>query len=160
MIINLSIDIGIIANPIRHPDLIISKLYDNECTFWTADNVGINKNTINEDAVIVCDPNLPQTESLLKKIKRSKARFPRLLTTNSIESVASLTANHCGIGILPTCYVTYAFPNSLHRIPKMPSHFDEICLVFRSENRNIQAIKVITAAIKKVAQDKLYKKNK
>lgn len=33
-IINLSLDIGLIVNPIKHPDLIIHKLYDDKVTFW------------------------------------------------------------------------------------------------------------------------------
>ncbi len=33
-VINLSIDIGIIVNPVKHPDLVIHKLYDDKVTLW------------------------------------------------------------------------------------------------------------------------------
>ena len=39
-VINLSIDIGIVVNPFKHPDLIIRKLCNDEVTFW----VGNGKN--------------------------------------------------------------------------------------------------------------------
>lgn len=148
-IIDLSIDIGIIVNPIKHPDLIITKLYDNEFSFWTIDDPEINSSYNAGNAILICDPNITPSIKLIQKLKRHKINFSRILSTNSIESAASLTANGCGIGILPSCYAEFIFPDILHRLPKSPTHSDEICLVYRSENRNVQAIKVITTAIKK-----------
>jgi DNA-binding transcriptional LysR family regulator len=148
-IIDLSIDIGIVAKPIEHPDLIITKLYDNEFSLWTTDGLSMVNSLSDGNAVLICDPNLTQSDIIIRKLKRSKINFSRMLTTNSIESAASMTASGCGIGILPSCYATTVYPAILRRVAKSPTHQDEVCLVYRHENGNIQAIKIITAAIKK-----------
>ncbi len=147
-IINLSIDIGIVANPIQHPDLIITKLYESEYSMWMSDDPIIKKKLYSKNNILICDPNLAQTNILLKKLKRSKINFSRMLTTSSIESIATLTAAGCGIGMLPDCYVATQFADSLRRVPKSPVHSNEICLVYRHEIRHLSAVKEITNKIK------------
>ena len=145
-IINLSIDIGIVVNPIRHPDLVIHKLYTDKVTFWRS----AKQHVLEQDRqqTIICDPNMAQTEWLLKKI--SKATTPRLITSSSLEVIASLTANESGIGILPTSVAHFLYPKKLMPILNMPSYQDEICLVYRHENRHIKAIQVIIKAVKSI----------
>lgn len=57
-------------------------------------------------------------------------------------------ANGGGIGILSTSVALSAYLNKLKPIPKMPSYHDEICLVYRHENRNIKAVQAIINSIK------------
>lgn len=148
-IINLSIDIGIIVNPVKHPDLIIQKLYDDKVTLWhTADLKNINQNIHSGDAVIICDPELIQTQSLLKQMRKQGINYRRLITSNSLEVIASLTAHGAGIGILPTSIALLAHPTKLKPLPKMPLYHDEIFLAYRHENRNIKAVQTIIGAIK------------
>jgi len=148
-IINLSIDIGIIVNPIRHPDLIIQKLYDDEVTFWQSINSKkINPQLHSNDVILICDPDIIQTQWLLKRMHREGIKHCRLITSSSLEVVANLTANNGGIGILPTSVALSTYAKLLKPIPNMPIYHDEICLVYRHENRNIKAIQVIINAIK------------
>jgi DNA-binding transcriptional LysR family regulator len=147
-IINLSIDIGIVVNPIKHPDLIIRKLCDDEVTFWVGKNKRKIQDIHSKQAIIICDPELTQTQSLLKKCKKAGIISERIMTVNSLEVVASLTAAGCGIGILPTRVAKSMYPDKLKRIPNTPVYFDEICLAYRNENRNIQAIQTIINTIK------------
>jgi len=148
-IINLSIDIGIIVNPVKHPDLIIQKLYDDKITFWHACNMNNAQQKLRAgEAVIVCNPDLIQTQWLLKRIHKSGIKYPRVITSSSLEVIANLTAEGVGIGILPTCVALSAYPNKLKSIPKMPTYEDEIFLVYRHENRHIKAIQAIIHAIK------------
>lgn len=35
-VINMSVDIGIVVNPVRHPGIILTKLYNDEVGFWQA----------------------------------------------------------------------------------------------------------------------------
>lgn len=147
-VINLSIDIGLIVNPIKHPDLIIHKLYDNKVTFWhTAEN-NILQQIDSGEAVLICDPDLTQTQWLLKRIHRQGIKYKRLVTSNNLEVITSLTANGCGIGIIPSKVALSYFPNKLKPVPNMPFYHDEICLVYRYENRNIKAMQAIISAIK------------
>ena len=137
-IVNLSIDIGIVVNPVRHPDIIIHKLYDDEVTFWHAGK-------LSEEPVVICDPDLTQSQQLLKRAHKSGLQYKRFLTSSSLEVIAQLTADGCGIGILPT---RVAMTKQLQRADKMPAHHDEICLVYRHENRHIKAMQTMIAAIK------------
>ena len=149
-LINLTLDIGIVSNPVKHQDLIITKLYDNEFSFWISKQSNIRETAYSEEAtVLICDPALAQTQLLLKKIKNNKIRFSRILTVNSLESVASLTASGCGIGILPTCLGKHVYSNSIKKIIHLPVHSDPVCLVYRHENRAVHAIQLIIAMIKK-----------
>ncbi len=147
-VINLSIDIGIVVNPFKHPDLIIKKLCTDEVGFW----VGKGKRNIQDirstQAILLCEPDLTQTQILLKKCTKTGIAPSRIMTINSLEVIANLTANGCGIGILPARVVKSTYPDKLKKIPNTPVHTDEICLIYRSENKNIQAIQTIIHTIK------------
>lgn len=147
-VINLSIDIGIVVNPFQHPDLIIRKLCDDKVTFWVGEGAREIQNIHSKQAIILCEPDLTQTQSLLKKCKKAGVLFERIMTMNSLEVVANLTANGCGIGILPTRAAKAMYPDKLKRVPKAPVYSDEVCLVYRNENRNVRAIQTIAKIIK------------
>lgn len=147
-IINLSIDIGLVVNPIKHPDLIIHKLYDDKVTFWHAAEKNILQQIDSGVAVLIFDPDLIQTQWLLKRIHRQGIKYKRVITSNNLEVIANLTANGCGIGIIPTCVAVSAYPTKLIPVSKMPYYHDEICLVYRHENRNIKAVQTIISSIK------------
>lgn len=147
-IINLSIDIGLIVNPIKYPDLIIHKLYADKVTFWHTAEKNVNQCIDSGEAVLIFDPDLIQTQWLLKRIHSRGIKYKRVVTSNSLEVIANLTANGGGIGILPTCVALSAYPNRLTVVPRMPYHHDEICLVYRHENRNIKAVQAIISSIK------------
>lgn len=147
-VINLSIDVGIVANPIRHPDLIIRKLRTDEVTFFMANDLHQKTQDIHSgQAILICDPGMTQVHALLKKIKKMNLMFGRMITTDNLEVIASLTTNGCGIGILPTCVAESQFPK-LKKIPNAPIFSDELCLIYRNENRNVKAMQVIINTIK------------
>lgn len=146
-VINLSIDMGIVANPIKHPDLIIRKLCNDEVTFWISKELQ-SHNIDPQDIVILCDPELTQTQTLLKKAERYGIVSKRLITTPNLEVIANLTAAGCGMGILPGRVAKSLYPDQLIKIPKMPIYHDELCLIYRNENRSVQAIQTIVQAIR------------
>lgn len=147
-VINLSIDIGIVVNPFKHPDLIIRKICEDEVSFWVGEGTRDIQNINSKNAIILCELDLTQTQTLLNKVKKGGITTERIMTTNSLEVVANLTAHGCGIGILPTRVAVSMYPNKLKRIPLAPIYSDEICLVYRNENRNVQAIQTIVSLIK------------
>lgn len=148
-VINSSIDIGIVTNPFKHPDLIIRKLNTTETTFWTSKNPTPTQNIRSDKLVVICDPNIPQTQLLLKKWKNEILNSSRLLTTNSLEIVANLTANGCGIGILPSCFIQTIYPNKLYRIPNTPVSQGNLYLIYRKKNREVKIVETVISAIKK-----------
>lgn len=149
-VISLTIDIGIVINPVKHPDLIIYKLFKDEVTLWQ-DNKKIKKL---DAPPLICDPELSQTQFILKQLKKQKFKIHRLLTSNNLDVVATMTASGCGIGILPRRVVMSTYPNKLQPLSNTPIYDDEVCIVYRHENRDILAIQVIIAEIKKIVDKK------
>lgn len=147
-IINLSCDLGIIVNPIAHPDLIIRKLFDDKVTFWIAKD-SLNKQAIHHpDRVILCDPSLTQTQWLLKQREKLGLQANRVLTSSSLETIVSMALTGCGIAILPERVANYLGRNHLICVDSNLYYHDEICLVYRHENRDLFAIQSIINALK------------
>jgi DNA-binding transcriptional LysR family regulator len=148
-VINLSIDIAIVVNPVKHPDLIIHKLIDDEVTFWQPKHPKFpHQDIYSNEAVILCNPELAQTQALLKKLQKKNIRYSRLLVSNNLEVIAELTASGCGVGILPHNIVKNICQGKLSPAANITPFHDEICLVYRSENRSIKAIQVVIGAVK------------
>jgi DNA-binding transcriptional LysR family regulator len=138
------IDIGILVNPVKQPDLIIRKLYDDYDTFWYAKN---KKASSLKNPTLLCDLDRSQTQILLKKHKKLNISYSRIITSSNLEMLSTLTASGCGIGILPARVVFSTNPGKLKQFPSAPICYDEICLVYRHENKNVGAIKVVIEAI-------------
>ena len=81
---------------------------------------------------------------LLKAIKKTDSFF-RVITSSSLEVIASLIESGAGIGILPS---SVARINKLQPKPNTPVYHDEICLVYRHENRHIKSMQTMVKAIK------------
>lgn len=147
-VIDLSIDVGIIVNPVKHPDLVLQKLFEDEVTFWQSPNSNYTaQGTQLNNTAIICDPDLLQTQWLLKRMQKLGIKYNRIISSSSLEVIAALTAVDTGISILPKSVAQATYPK-LKMIAKMPSYADEIYLVYRHENRNIKAIQEIIKRIK------------
>lgn len=147
-VISSQIDIGIVVNPVRHPDLVIQKLYDDEVTLWHNLSPAKLKLMDKSGYTIISEPSLLQTQSLMKKISAAKLPVSRTLQTSNLEVATSLTAAGCGIGILPT-RVAQQFSKKLTRLENAPSYKDEICLAVRVESKNVAAIRYLCDQIKR-----------
>lgn len=117
-----NIDVGIIINPVAVPDIIIKKLAIDEVRVWSTTNLK------NADTII-CNMDLIQTQSILKKWKNKPQK---IISTNSLELICRLVAEGVGYGIIPERAV-YLSKINLKPLKKLPSYKDEICLVYRPE---------------------------
>jgi len=70
-VISGNIDVGIVVNPVSHPDLVVQVLCADEVTFWT----GTKQAAALERSTLICDPDLAQTQDLMAKAGKGKARF-------------------------------------------------------------------------------------
>ena len=145
-VINLSIDIGIVINPIRHPDLVIRRIRHDEISLWTNGGNAKTQDPHSNEAVMIHATNLAQTQVLLARCKKMGIRYNQVLTTENLEVIADLTANGAGIGIFPAS-IAAKYPQ-LKRVPNSPSYKDEVCVIYRHENREVRAVQAITTAIK------------
>jgi len=146
-VINSLIDIGVVVNPLRHPDLIIKKIHTMNSTLWQS-TIHASKKAL-DSQVIICDPNFQHTHYFLNHLKKIKLSSMRTLTSNSLEVAANLTVHGCGFGILPSCFIETIYPNQLRKVPNMPICSDNIYLIYRKENKAVKAVTIMIEAIKK-----------
>lgn len=145
-VISSRIDVGIVVNPVRHPDLIIQKIADDEVTFWQSQKK--NRDPGKKTEVLICDPDLSQSQSLLKNLKNFPYEFTRTLTSGSLEVIADLTAAGAGVGILPSRVAARA-RHPLAAIKGAPTFHDEICIIRRVETRKVASIEYLCKEIAK-----------
>ncbi|MDD9900288.1 MAG: LysR family transcriptional regulator [Alphaproteobacteria bacterium] len=141
-VVSFRADIGVVVNPVQHPDLIVHPLCKDEVTLWTA-----GRRTAKD--VLICDMDLLQTQDLLKKLKKRSLVFKRVMHSGSLEVIADLVAHGVGTGVLPGRVAARA-PKPLKRVPKAPVFHDDHCLIYRMENRNVKSIQVLSDAVRAV----------
>lgn len=136
-VISLDVDLGIVINPVSHPDLIIKKLDKDVVTLFTS-----TKNKQNRD-VLIFDPDLLQAQTLVKKLGK---QFKRQVHSSNLEIIRSLTESGAGVGILPSRVANQA-RTELQKFPNAPFFQDEIALIFRMEKKNHRGLQVICQAV-------------
>lgn len=146
-IVSLTVDLGIVVNPFQHPDLVIIPLMKDSISFWVSKKKYYTQDPFHPNSVFIADPDLMQTEILMKKAKKSGYKTSRLFMTDSLDIVAAMAAQGAGIAILPSCV---ARQYALQPLPKAPVHHDDVCLVYRHENRDVVAIQTLAIQIKKL----------
>lgn len=140
-IISGNIDFGIVVNPVRHLDLVIHKLASDEVCLWKSES-GL------ED-VLIYNPALIQSQSLLKKIKR-KGHFERSITSENLEVIATLAGGGAGIAILPS-RVAKAIAPGLKKIEKYPTYLDEVTFIYRADLPKTASSKCIVTLMKSLS---------
>lgn len=131
-VISWEADFGIVVNPIKHPDLVISKLCTDEVTIFYSKNA---------PKKLIYDQNLSQSQYILKKLGKS-SNFEGVLSSANLEVVAKLTSLGLGYGLLPTRVANQY--KHLKKLEGAPVFKDEICLIYRSEKHsNLVSKKII-----------------
>ena len=138
-VVNFEIDLGLVINPVRHPDLVIKTLCTDQVCFWQADK-GLSD-------TLIFDPHLLQTQSLLEKIK--DLNFARHIETTDLEVAARLAESGAGVAILPS-RVASNFSGLKKMDKRFPEYKDTLCLVYRSDKLKSEGIKVIIDFIRKI----------
>src|SRR3990167_7410261 len=86
-VINLNVDIGIVVNPVKHLDLIIKHLYNDKVTLWRNHTINKIQHFQSGEAILLCDPNLIQAQSILKKLRKIGLIYQRMISTNNLEVI-------------------------------------------------------------------------
>jgi LysR family transcriptional regulator, cell division regulator len=144
-VIRGEIDLGIVVNPVRHADLVIRPLRKDQVGFYTGKTAtATNRVGTDPGPVLLCEPDLIQTQTILRK---TSVQFSRMVRTSSLELIASLTEAGAGIGILPG-QVAAQWPG-LKPLPDLPRFQDEIALLYRAENRRVAAFRELAQRLEK-----------
>jgi DNA-binding transcriptional LysR family regulator len=126
-LIAYEIDLAYVINPVRHRDLVLVKLGEDQVSFWK------KKGLSNPPKRLLADQGLAQVESLLSKSQQKHFKDWTLLQTASLELIRTLTLDGQGVGILPG---RIALSESSGLVPyndKLPVFQDEIYLAYRKE---------------------------
>jgi DNA-binding transcriptional LysR family regulator len=144
-VIRGEIDLAIVVNPVRHADLVIRPLRKDQVGFYTG-KTATPTNRIGTDPgpVLICEPDLIQTQTILRK---TNLQFSRTVRTSSLELIASLTEAGAGISILPGQVA--AQWAGLKPLPDLPRFQDEIALLYRAENRRVAAFRELAQRLEK-----------
>jgi LysR family transcriptional regulator, cell division regulator len=140
-VISFELDVGIVVNPVSHPDLVIKEICTDTIQFWTAGS------SANQD-ILVCDPQLLQTQDLLQKLRKKKIVFSRTIHSSSLEVIGRLVATGAGIGILPA-RVAKLYELKLFN-KDLPGFDDRICVVYRADMPKTFASTTIIEHIRKI----------
>lgn len=146
-VIAFQLDFGIVINPVRHPGLVIRKLGTDTVGFWTRRDPSPLQKDLTK-ATLLCDPDLSQTQDLLRRTARQGFEFHRQVSSSNLEVIASLIAGGAGIGILPGRVATRIKEYGLVPVDeKLPTYADTICLVYRADHHPTQAAKLLARSI-------------
>lgn len=148
-VIGFKVDFGIVVNPVEHPDLVIKTLARDEVTLWAGAGGEAEAKAEAGAGVLICDPDLLQTQAIQKQMAKRGMIFTRTITSSSLELIASLTAEGAGIGILPGRVATRERHLKLSAIDGAPKFADKICLIYRADAQKTAASKVLIGTIAK-----------
>lgn len=135
-IVRMELDIGLVINPVKHPDLVLIPLLKDEVSLWAAAKA---------NGRLLYDPSLNQSQMLLRKLK-GQQKFEHSIESSDLEVLATLAQNGAGTAILPG-RVAKKYPG-LQKISGSPHFKDELFLVYRSESKAIRAISEVAKIIK------------
>lgn len=130
------IDVGIIVNPSRSPDLVIKRLATDTVAVWEPRR-GV------PPPRLICDPDLFQVQAILRKWKSC----PReLLPTTNLELIARLVDRGVGYGIIPQRTVELVGVE-LRKSAAAPTCTDRIAVVHRPEFGRLPYEREVLAAL-------------
>ncbi len=131
------IDVGVVVNPVRVPELVISRLSMDRVAVWS-------KPGARNLETLILHPHLFQSQFILK---RWDEKPRRTIETEALELICHLTAQGIGYGIIPTKAVELS-QEKLAPVKSLPTFDDEIALVYRPEFGKTAAEKAIIESIR------------
>jgi Transcriptional regulator len=149
-VISFEIDFGIVVNPVRHPDLVINELCNDDVLFWTAAKPSSTQSLNSETGVLICDLNLIQVQKLIDDLQKKGQGFKRVIQSSNLEVITELTAAGVGVGILPQRVATRISAQKLKPLHEnLPIFKDKICIVYRADAQKTQGSRIIIEAMKR-----------
>lgn len=137
-VISREVDLGLVINSIPHPDLVIHKLLTDEVTLF--------KHPSYRGDVLIIDPALKQTSTLLKNI-RKVFDYQRELHSSSLEVIRHLCESKAGMAILPGRVASLS--DKIKPVTGAPVFKDELSLIYRMERKSETSFKELVTEIKK-----------
>lgn len=125
LVLENRLDVGLVINPVQSPELVIREIAKDSIGMWVGPDY--------DPQTLIFDPDLAQSQWILRKLARQKKTFRRHIESSNLEVIAGLTASGVGVGILPgriasrRCLTLQLSGN--------PSYKDILCVVYKPEFR-------------------------
>lgn len=149
-VISFKLDIGLVINPVMHPELVIKQIGQDQVSLWVSCDKSPLQDPFSGQGVLAYDPDLAQSQYLLRKFAKIGMTFARTITTSSLEVLTAIVASGAAAGILPGRVASHVKANKLKLFRQdVPHYLDKICLIYRSDNMTNMAGKAIIAGITK-----------
>jgi DNA-binding transcriptional LysR family regulator len=152
-VISSQIDLGIVVNPIPSNELIVVKLCLDEVCLWSK-SPKVDMSSVGRDNLLMMPSGPTSSQVVLKELLKKCASTPRIIQSTSFEAIRELVGSSSCLGILPT-RVAKGSKVPLYKVSKSPAFTDQICLVLRTENRKIFAVKSLVEIIKKAFKENM-----
>tara|TARA_R110000868_G_scaffold132381_4_gene343293 strand:+ start:474 stop:1307 length:834 start_codon:yes stop_codon:yes gene_type:complete len=131
------IDIGVVVNPIKNPDLIIKPICQDKIHIWQSTNKNVRTDQL------IADMGLAQVQSLLRSWGKAPAKH---INTNDFNLIAELCLGGMGYAILPERFVKLE-KLKLKKVVEQVHYKDEFALVYRPEFGKSELEKYIIQSI-------------
>lgn len=131
------VDVGVVINPVRVPELVISRLSADRVAVWTQPG-------LKRPEMLIFNPHLFQSQYILKRWEKKPRRT---IETDGLELICQLTAQGLGYGILPGKAVELS-REKLTQVKSLPTYEDEIAIVYRPEFGKTPAERAVIEAIR------------
>lgn len=144
------IDCGLVINPYPHSNLVIQELAEDKVTLWMKKETRGKADQGTSD-VLFFDPQLHQTQSLLRQIEKKGIRFKQHYEISNLELIAKFVYEGAGVGILPEKVIKNYFPTLTKEYSSHVKPFqDKICFAYSVENKGVDSIIHFKNLLKKV----------
>jgi DNA-binding transcriptional LysR family regulator len=138
------VDCGLIINPYPHKNLILNHVGNDLFNLWS------HKKSYDETRLFF-DPQLDQTQSILKQLEKKKVHFEQLVPISNLELIAKLVIEGSGVGILPGKVIKNYHPEitKIYRSDIKP-FMDELYFAYSLENKGFESLLKLKNVVKKI----------
>ncbi len=140
-VVSFQLDFGLVVNPVNHPDLVIKEIFQDVVGFYQKKSL----KAANEN-VLISDPDLIQTQELLRNVKGKKNPFHRTIFSSSLEVVKALILGGAGVGVIPERVLGEEI-KKVKRREEFSTFKDRICLVYRHDFQKSAAARALSAQL-------------
>jgi hypothetical protein len=140
------VDLGLIVNPGKHPDTVITPLFEDTVELFHCfppDRIPDPAATLSSIPLIYV-PELLQSQEILRQLAKRRIAPSRPLPCSSLELVKSLVLDRVGVGILPRRVAEHRTARKLRSLsPPLPLFRDRVALVRRYDVPRTAAIRAV-----------------
>jgi len=144
MVVSARLDFAIVSLVLPHPDLVSVLLARDHVGLWAHPKVQLDP----EREVLMLDPEVKQSQDVLRLLSRRGIKFRRTMTSSSVEVIWALAEEGHGIAVMPGNPVRFSQPRSVLRPLDVPGVPAELRLIYHADAVRTAAAREIVRVIR------------